>query len=156
MDNIVDRFEEKGALDKPIKVKIRLDFRGNSKPGRFMFGGKSQEKSAEEAREQQVGLFRNIPMQGIYIEDIDLSMDVFTIFEDTINNEVAYAPVILTISSDTLEDVIPFIAREEFRKIEILEPKNLSLARQDTERLLFKVHQQLKRHINSLERKYLK
>lgn len=143
-------------IDKPIKVKVRLDFKGTGKPGRFLFGGKSQEKSAEDTREQQVALFRNVPIQGIYIEDIDVSIDVFTVFDDALNGEVAYAPVILTIYADTLEDIIPFIAREEFRKIEILEPQNFSLSRQDTERLLFKIHQQFKRQINNLERKYLK
>jgi len=142
--------------EKPIKVKIRLDFKGTGKPGRFLFGGKSQEKSAEDAREQQVALFRNVPIQGIYIEDIDLSIDVFSVFDDILNTQVAYAPVTLTIRADALEDVIQFITREEFRKIEIIEPRNFSLTKQDTERLFFKIHHQLKRHINNLERKYLK
>lgn len=143
-------------MNKPIKVKIRLDFRGTGKPGRFLFGGKSQEKSAEDIREQQVTLFRNVPVQGIYIEDIDVSIDVFTVFEDILNMEVAYAPVILTIQADSLEDVIQFITREEFRKIEIIEPRNFSLTKHDTERLFFRINQQLKGHIHNLERKYLK
>jgi hypothetical protein len=147
---------ERTAPAKPIKVKIRLDFKGTSKPGRFLFGGKSQEKSAEDNREQQVALFRNIPMQGIYIEDIDLSVDVFTVFDDVSNNEVAYAPVTLTICADTLEDVVQFITRKEFRKIEIIEPRNFSLSKHDTEKLFFQIHRQLKEHINNLERQYLK
>lgn len=147
---------EKQGLDKPIKVKVRLDFRGTQKPGRFLFGGKSQEKSAEDNREQQVALFRNVPLQGIYIENIDPSIEIFSVYEDILNMEVAYAPVVLTIQADTLEDVIQFITREEFRKIEIIEPPNLALSKLETERIFFRIHQQLRIHIHNLERKYLK
>ncbi len=157
MDNQTEQLTaEKVTNDKPIKVKIRLDFKGTGKPGRFLFGGKSQEKGAEDAREQQVALFRNVPMQGVYIEDIDISVDVFTVFDDVSSTEIAYAPVILTIQTDTLEDVIQFITRTEFRKIEIIEPRNFSLSKHNTEKLFFKINQQLKSHIDNLERKYLK
>lgn len=155
MDNHEPRGGER-APEKPVKVRIRLDFKGSGRPGRLLFGGKSMEKSAEDAREQQVALFRNVPMQGIYIEDIDLSNDIFSVHDEAQGTDIAFAPVVLTVRADALEDIIPLITRRECRKIEVLEPEMFSLAKQDTERILFKIHRQLKMQIDNLERKYLK
>lgn len=154
-DNL-EQLNEEIAMDKPLKVVIRLDFKATGKTGRFLFGGKSQEKTAEDIREQQVALFRNVPMQGVYIEHIDVSIDVFTVIDENLYEEVAYAPVVLTLRADTLEDLIPFVAREEFRKIEIIEPQNFSLSRHEVAKLFFKINQQLRALVSSMERKYLK
>jgi len=92
-----------------IRVKVRLDFKGTGKPGRFLFGGKTTDKAAEEAREQQVSLLRNVPIQGIHIEDIDVGSDVYTVVDEINHPEVSYAPLVLTLNADSLESVIQFI-----------------------------------------------
>jgi len=137
-----------------ILVKIRLDFKGSHKSGRFLFGGKPTDKAAEEAREQQVTVFRNVPLQGINIIDIDVGSDVYTVFDDVTNNDVAYAPLVLTLKADSLENVIKFITREDFRKIEILDPAFITMNHTDMERLLFKIHEEMKEFNLRMEKKY--
>ncbi|MDW7674521.1 MAG: hypothetical protein SCK28_08315 [Bacillota bacterium] len=137
-----------------ITVKIRLDYKGINKPSRFLFGTKNTEKVAEEIREQKVALLRNVPLQGINIVDIDLSADIYTVMDEKLGDEVAYAPVSLTLHADTLEDVVRFILKEEFRKIEIVEPDNMLLTKSDMERLLFKMNQEIAIYRENLERKY--
>ncbi len=137
-----------------ILVKVRLDFMGTSKPGRFLFGGKSTDKVAEESREQQVAIFRNVPLQGIHIVDIDMSTEVYTVFDDITNSEIAFAPLVLTIKADSLENVIKFITRDDFRKIEILDPAHVTLNHSGIERLLFKVHEEMKEYRMRLEKRY--
>lgn len=140
--------------DKEIRVKVRLDFKGISKPGRFIFGGKPIEKAAEETREQHMAMFRNVPMQGIHIGNIDMGLEVYTVYDDVNNTEVAYAPVILEINADSLEDLLKFVAREDFRKIEVISPNVLSMQRYDVERLMFRVSEEMKSFKYHLERKY--
>ncbi|OPY58910.1 MAG: hypothetical protein A4E55_00516 [Pelotomaculum sp. PtaU1.Bin035] len=137
-----------------ILAKVRLDFRGAGKPGRFLFGGKSTDKAAEEAREQQVAVFRNVPIQGIQIIDIDVSTEVYTVYDDIANAEIAYAPLVLTVKADGLENIIQFVAREDFRKIEILDPASISQSHSEIERLFFKIHEEMKEFRSWLERKY--
>ncbi|WP_347491473.1 hypothetical protein ABDB91_10125 [Desulfoscipio sp. XC116] len=140
--------------DTEIKVKIRLDFKGQGRPGRFLFGGKPVDRAAEEVREQQLALLRNVPIQGIYIEDIDMSIEVYTVWDDMSETEVAYAPVILSIIAENMEDLLRFIAREDFRKIEVIEPGRMVMSRYDLERFLFRVGEEMKNHIAHLERKH--
>ncbi len=142
------------VVNKAVRVKIRLDYKGIQKPGKFFFGGKSTEEVAEEVREQQVQMLRNVPMQSIAIEEVDMSSDVYTVFDEFVNAQIAYAPVILTVIADSLEDIIRFIAREEFRKIEIIEPENVVLTKVDIERVLFKVSEELRNYRMLIERKY--
>ncbi|MBP1760357.1 MAG: hypothetical protein H6Q63_1274, partial [Firmicutes bacterium] len=105
-------------LTEHIRVRIRVDFRGESKSGRFFFGGKSKELMAETMREQQVALLRNVPLQGIIIEDVDLSLDVYGVTEESgrRNHEVAYAPIILTLRIENIDDLLPLLIKPEFRK----------------------------------------
>lgn len=138
-------------IDKDIKAKVRLDIKGVTRPGRFLFGGKPMDKVAEDAREQQVTLLRNVPVQGIHIDDIDLSMETYTVYDESTNIEVAYAPVMLQLTADSLEDLIRFIMREDFRKIEIHSPTSLSLYRYDIERLIFAIAKELKDYRQHLE-----
>lgn len=144
-------------LTEHIRVRIRMDYKGEGKNGRFFFGGKSKEEMAEQKREEQVALFRNIPLQGIVIEDIDLSLDVYSVSESEgrKNREYAFAPVILSLRVDNLDDLLPLVLRSEFRKIEFLSPENLEVYRLDAERLLFRVHQLIQEEIKKLEHKYL-
>ena len=144
-----------GTSDRDgILIKIRLDFKGTGRPGRFLFGGKPTDRAAEEAREQQIAIFRNVPLQGLQIIDIDVSGDVYTVYDDINNSDTAYAPLILTIKADALENIIRFITRDDFRKIEILDPAYISLNHSEIERLLFKVHEEMKESRSRLEKKY--
>lgn len=141
-------------VDRDIKVRIRLDFKGTNKPGRLLFGGKTVEKAAEEVREQQVALFRNVPMQGLHIEDIDMSNEIYTVMDEVTNVEVAYAPVVLTITADALDDVARFITRDDIRRVEVLEPGSITLNRYDLERLMFRIYEEMRSYRLQLERKY--
>jgi len=145
-------------LTEHIRVRIRMDFRGESKSGRFFFGGKSKELMAETMREQQVALLRNVPLQGIIIEDVDLSLDVYTVNEENgrRNHEVAYAPIILTLRIENIDDLLPLLIKPEFRKIEFLSPENISLHRLDMERLLFRLSQSFQQELRLLEQKFLR
>ncbi|MFZ5647743.1 MAG: hypothetical protein ACOY30_09025 [Bacillota bacterium] len=140
--------------DRTIRAKIRIDFRGNAKPGRFFFGGKSVEKMAEEAREQNVAVLRNIPIQGITILDIDIGTEVYTYYDEISNTETAYAPVILDVAADSVEDLMKLLAREDFRKIDIISPPVINMERFEVERLLFRVAEEIKNFRSLMERKY--
>ncbi|GAB6156984.1 hypothetical protein JCM39194_01840 [Desulfotomaculum varum] len=145
--------QNEDLLHRPLRVKVRMDFKGVGKPGRFLFGGKPSDKAAEDLREQQVAVFRNVPIQGIQVEDIDMSAEVYTVLDEVSNHEVAYAPVTLQLRAETLEDVVRFIARDDFRKIEIIDPPNLALTKYDVERLLFRVAEEMRIYRALLERK---
>lgn len=137
-----------------ILAKVRLDFKGAGKPGRFLFGGKPTDKAAEEAREQQVAILRNVPLQGIHIMDIDVSQEIYMVYDDMTNSETAFAPLILTVKADSLDGLVRFITRDEFRKIEILDPASVTLSHSDIERILFRVYEEMKEYKIRLDRKY--
>lgn len=139
---------------RSIRARVRLDFKGTAKPGKLFFRGKSIEKVAEETREQNVAAFRNIPLQGINIADIDIGIEVYTVFDELSNAEIAYAPVILEVSADSLEDLVRLVAREDFRKIDVISQDPVTLGRIETERLLFKVAEEIKQYRSLLDRKY--
>jgi len=140
--------------DSEIMVKVRLDFKGQGKPGRFLFGGKPVDRAAEEIREQQVALLKNVPIQGIHIEDIDTSLEVYTVWDDVNEVNVAYAPVTISITADNIADLLRFIVRDSFCKIEIIKPESIVLSRNDLERFLFKVGEEIKDYVTHLERKH--
>lgn len=125
-----------------IRIRLRLDYMGHGKSNR-LFRTKSVEQMAEEMRQHKVSLIRNVPTQGIRIEDIDMSSEVYTVYEDFSGKMVGYAPVIITFYADSIEDAIKFCMKEEFRTVEVLEPENLSLSKYDLERLLFRVSEEL-------------
>lgn len=141
-------------LERAIRAKIRLDFKGTAKPGKLFFRGKSVEKVAEEIREQSVSAFRNIPLQGINILDIDIGTEVYTVYDDVTNMDTAYAPIILDVVADSVEDLVKLVARDDFRKIEVLSPGTITLNRVDVERALFRMAEELKQYRAHLERKY--
>ncbi|CDX02348.1 hypothetical protein DesLBE_5233 [Desulfitobacterium sp. LBE] len=144
------------VLTEHIRARIRLDFRGEGKSGRFIFGGKTQEEIAEQVREQEVALLRNVPMQGIFLEDIDVSLDLYTVTESDgrRKREVAYAPIILTLRLENLDDLLPFTIKPEFRKIEFLSPENLQIHRLDVERLFFRVSQSIQEEVKKAELRF--
>lgn len=134
------RINEEMVTEK-FRVRIRLDFRAEEKSGRFLFGGKTNEAMAEAVREQQMNLLKNLPLQGITLQDFDNSMKVYLV-ADEINRrsrEAAYAPLIITLKADNIENILPFLLKPEFRKIEILGPENTNLTKQEMERLLFSI-----------------
>ena len=148
--------EENTAIENialKIRVKIRLDFRGTGKPIRFFPGRKSIVRIAEENREQQAAIFRNVPIQGVFIEDINMGIDAYTVYDDILNTEVAYAPLELLISADSLKDVFRFITRDDFRKIDIIDPQVIIFTRYDIETLLYKVNEEMTKYKIMLERK---
>ncbi|MGB9839605.1 hypothetical protein [Thermovenabulum sp.] len=135
------------VVQSKIRFKVRLDFRGEYKPGRFLFGSRPVDQVAQMIREEQVTLLKNMPMQGIVLEDYDISAEPYVIFDDLIGEKVAYAPAILTITADSIEDMVKFIMREEFRKIEILEPPQMIITNKDLERILFKMGEEFRSHL---------
>ena len=62
--------------------------------------------------------------------------------------KIAYAPVELTVTADSLEDLFAFVLREEFRKIKILEPEELTLSNFEMERTIFKMGQEYRNGLN--------
>lgn len=140
-------------IQKDLQVKIRLDYKGEAQ-SRFFFGGKSSARAAEEVREQRTALLRNVPFQGIAIHDIDLTLETYNVHDEITGDDVAYAPVNLELMADSIEDILRFIIRDEFRKIEVVQPEEIILSRQDLERLLFKINEEMRAYRNSLEKKY--
>lgn len=143
----------KEAAPKYIRAKVRLDFRGKVRPPRFFFGGKNSEEMAEELREQQAALWRNVPVQGIFVENIQLGQ-IYTVYEEDIDDDVAYAPMELELRADSLSHLVRFAVREEFRRISILEPQLLQLSVHDTEQVFFQVHDQVKTQLLLKAKKY--
>jgi hypothetical protein len=131
---------------------MRFDYIGKAKSSKF-FGNKNLEQLAEETRQHQVSMMRNIPVQGIRIEDIDMSQEVYSIIDDFSGKKMAYAPVVITFYADSIEEVLKFVVKEEFRTVEILEPDELLLVRNDMEKLLFKISQELGEYREYLMRK---
>lgn len=123
-----------------LKFKIRFDYKGKPRPARLFFGGKKNEDVALEIRDQQVALWRNIPLQGLYVDDIELG-EIYNVYDEELDEEVTFAPLEMMVYADCLEDMLRFILREEFRRIEILEPRNIHLTNKETEKLLFKVNE---------------
>jgi len=136
-----------------LRFKVRLDFRAEEKSGRFLFGGKSSEAMAEEVREQQASLLKNVPIQGITFEEIDTSMDIYLVNEgdQRRKKEVAYAPLIVTLVADNIEDVFPLLFRPEFKKIEVLGPENINLDGLELERMLYSIFKKYREQMARLD-----
>ncbi|MGI6097407.1 MAG: hypothetical protein ACOYBM_04745 [Dethiobacteria bacterium] len=136
---------EQETGDGKIRFKIRYDYKGRPKPARFFFGGRDTEEMAEELREKNVALWRNVPVQGAQIEKVDL-MEIYTIFEEEEEEEIAYAPLELQVAVDSLDDIVRFVARSEFRRLEVVEPENITLSKKEVERLLYKINETFEEH----------
>lgn len=123
----------------PVKAKIRLDYKAETR-GWFFRRHKDPRELAKQNRARQVSLLRNLPFQGLSVADLDLQQEVYTISEG--DQEVAYAPVEVVVEADSIEDLMPLTLREEFRKIKLLEPEEISISTVDLERFLFKVNEE--------------
>ena len=135
-----------------IKIKMRFDYPGQAKSGK-LFGNKNLEQLAEDTRQHKVSMMRNVPMQGIHFEDIDMSQDIYSLIDDITGKKVAYAPVVITFFADSIEDLIKFVIKEEFRTVEIIEPEELPLSKSDLEKLLFRISLELTEYRDHLLRK---
>lgn len=135
-----------------LRLRVRFDYAGKGKTGK-LFGGKNSAELAEATRQQQATLSRNVPIQGIVVEDIDMSQEVYTIYDDVSEKSVSFAPVIIVFSADSIEDAIRFTMKEEFRKVEVLEPDELTLSRLDMERVVIRVNEELRLNQQLLKRK---
>ena len=144
-------------LTEHVRVKIRMDFRGETGQSRFIFGGKSKEQVADSLREQHVAQLRNVPLQGIWIEEIDMSGEVYLVMETDGRKarEVAYAPIVMSLRVENIDDLLPLLLKSEFRKIEFLSPENVNIHRLDLERFLFRISQSFQQEVKAIEQHYL-
>lgn len=136
-----------------LRLRVRFDYVGNGKTKKALFGGKSLEQSAEHLRQHKVSLLRNVPIQGITIEDIDMSQEIYSVYDEIYGREIAYAPVIITFGADTIEHVLRFTAKEELRLVQVLDPEEITLSSLEMERLLITVNEELVDYKRFLERK---
>jgi len=137
--------KEAGVLQR-IRARVRFDYRGKARPSRFFFGGKAAAEAAEDLRQQQEALWRNVPIQGLFVENIERG-EIYTVYDEDIDDEVAFAPLEMTVLAEVAADLIRFASREEFRYLRILEPERLSLSAQDLERIFFQVHEQVRTQV---------
>ena len=75
-----------------LKLRVRFDYKGWAKQNRFPFRSKSVEEIAEQTREQKVALLRNVPVQGIQVDDIIMNDEVYTVYDELRGVSVGYAP----------------------------------------------------------------
>ncbi len=141
-----------GNKMKRLKMRVRFDFVGKTKQNK-LFGNKNSEHYAEEVRQHKISLIRNVPIQGIYIEDIDMSQEIYFVQDEITGKRLAYAPVSIIFYADSMEDAVRFTMKEEFRKVEVLEPEEVNLSKFEMERLLLKVAEELVSYKDYLERK---
>ncbi len=135
-----------------LRMRVRFDYIGRGRSGK-LFRGKNSVELAEEVREHKVSLIRNVPMQGIQIEDIDMSQEVYSICDEITGKVIAFAPIIICFCADSLEDALKFTMKEEFRTVEVLDPEDISLSKLELERLLLKASEELLSYKDYLEKK---
>ena len=149
---MVRKYVNGEIVEATLRVRIRMDFKSQVK--NKLFGNKNLVKAAEDTREQQVALLRNIPFQGVRVEDIDLAVEIYVVYDENTGEDVAYAPIFLILEADSFEDIVRFIMRDEFRKVEIIEPQEVFMSKQEAERLLFKINTELRNYRNDLDKRY--
>jgi hypothetical protein len=131
-----------------VKAKIRFDYKAESGTGRKFFWQRHDLRQlAKDIRARNVSLLRNLPFQGLNLEALDPEQEVYLVTEEDNHQEVAYAPVEMVVEADSLADLMPLTLREEFRKIKVLEPAELSLSNTDVERFLFRVNEEFRSEI---------
>lgn len=137
-----------GMNSGPVKARVRFDYRGRPKPYRFLVGSQRAEEVATENRDREVALLRNVPLQGIRVLEVDTAADVYLVNDPVSGEDVAFAPVSITVEADAIEDLVRFILREEFRKIEVLEPDEMLVSHLDAERFLYRMGEEMKHVLN--------
>lgn len=142
--------EQEEPQASKIKIRVRFDYRGLPRPARFFFGGRGAKEVAEELRQQQANMWRHVPLQGVHIEDIEY-FELYTVYDEIEETHAAYAPVELRATVDSLGDILRFVCRSEFRRVEIIEPERLHLSNRDLERLFFKFGETLQLNLKEQE-----
>lgn len=145
--------EPKTEVSARIRARVRFDYRGRARPSRFFFGGKTTGEAAEELRQQQDALWRNVPIQGVLVENME-SGELYTVYDEEADGEVVFAPLELTVLAESPAELIRFASRMEFRYLRIMEPERLTLSAQDLERLFFQVHEQTRMQVYLKTRKF--
>lgn len=136
-----------------LKFKVRFDFAAENKSGKLFFGNKNTVEQAEEVRQNKVTLLRNIPVQGINIEDIDMGHEIYSIIDDYNSKVIYYAPVSIFFTADSLENAVRFTMKEEFRTIEIIDPEEIKLSQMETIRLIQNVNEEMLNFKQIMERR---
>lgn len=131
-------------------VRVRFDYRGLPRPARFFFGGKGAKEVAEEIRQQQANMWRHVPIQGVKIEDLEF-VELYSVYDEIEETLAVYAPVEMRATLDSLEDILRFVCRTEFRRVEFIEPARISLTNQDLEKLFFRFGEMLQKSIRDQE-----
>ena len=139
-------------MDK-LRMRARFDYAGRERGGRLFFGSKNGEEVAEEIRQRQASLLRNMPIQGILIEEIDMGQEVYSVTDDITGKTTTYAPITVAFYADTIEDAIRFTMKEEFRTIETLGPETLELGKSEIDRILLKANEELANYKSYIQRK---
>jgi len=124
-----------GCGDYPIKCRLRLDYRGEARPPRFIFGGVEAEDVARQEREQRINWWKNVPQTGLRIESVEPG-EIYYLQEETEEGPVAFAPLELYCRVYSPEDLLPVVCSPFFRSLEILEPLSFSFTHWEMERLL--------------------
>ncbi len=136
-----------------LKLKVRFDYAAENKPNKKLFGSKNNEEQAEEVRQQRVAMLRNIPVQGITIDEIEMSQDIYSLLDEFSGRTVYYAPVTILFTADSMEDAVKFTMKEEFRTIELIEPLEITLSSIEAVRLMQKINSELLNYKQLLERR---
>ena len=139
-------------MEHIFKVKIRLDYM-SFKSNKGFFSRKNIEDAAEELRQNKVASLRNVPMQGVTIEDIEMNLEVFTLVDEVTGRIKAFAPVNIVLVADSLEDIIPLVMLDEFRTVQVLAPEEINFTHLHIEKLLFAINGELSGYRSRIERK---
>lgn len=134
-----------------IRARLRLDYGVEGRRG--WFGNRHPQREVEEIREEKMALLRNLPLQGLEIEEVDGSAETYTVTNEVTGRQVVYAPVMLNVRAERLEDLLHLAMLEEVRKIEIAEPEEITLRMEEMQHLLFRAAQESRAALRALERK---
>jgi hypothetical protein len=134
----------------PIRAQVRFDFSHEGR-SRGVFFRRRPEECASEERERQVAILKNVPYQGIVLENIDAGREIYTLVSPNGNGETAYAPVEMTVLADSIEDLIAFTLREEMRRIKIIEPEEMVFSSYDVERALFRMTEEYREDMEQFD-----
>lgn len=138
------------TLKNMYRFRIRLDFRAEGKTGHFFFGSKSCVEVAKDVRDEQVSLYQNASYSGLSFQDFDTSLDIYLVKEDIRRKkqEAAYAPLLMTVTADHLEDISTLLWKPELKKIDILGPDNIHLEKSEIESLINRISKDFQQEVN--------
>jgi len=129
---------------RTIKAKIRLDYQAIPAPKRFWAVRKNTQEISEEIRDQQVLGLQNLAFQGIRIEEVDRSGDVYNVKDPVTGEDMSFAPTVVSLEADCLEDLMEFSIRDEFRKVDIISPELICLDDKEIGRLISTVNRKMR------------